>query len=199
MKKPRDFSKVKCYNRNEYGYYASHFHKRDRRYQRQDETNLIEEDLVPTLLMASTSFNKTHKKSSKDAPPNESIWSVKDYDDEDSKFGEIILEEDEGGHDQKYETKGDYDKLSMEDQQIEEKDVYNKGRKPKDLALPVHPMVEVSNHDEKDDQDSCSSKTIDDLEEKEKRGTNRSDSNSLDVYHDNSGGSRKKLKLTTKQ
>nr|GEY61904.1 homeobox-leucine zipper protein HAT22-like [Tanacetum cinerariifolium] len=68
-----------------------------------------------------------------------------------------------------------------------------------DLALPVHPKVEVSNHGEKDDQDSCISKTIDDLEEKEKRGTKRSDSSNLDVYHDNSGGSRKKLKLTTKQ
>ncbi|GJS96102.1 hypothetical protein Tco_0803070 [Tanacetum coccineum] len=76
-----------------------------------------------------------------------------------------------------------------------------------DLALPVHPKVEVTNHGdcdhkhdgEKDDQDSCSSKTIDDLEEKEKRGTKRSDSSNLDVYHDISGGSRKKLKLTTEQ
>ncbi|GJQ95745.1 homeobox-leucine zipper protein HAT22-like protein [Tanacetum coccineum] len=76
-----------------------------------------------------------------------------------------------------------------------------------DLALPVHPKVEVTNHgdcdnkqdEEKDDQDSCSSKTIDDLEEKEERGTKRSDSSNLDVYHDNSGGSRKKLKLTTEQ
>ncbi|GJX97746.1 hypothetical protein Tco_0353544 [Tanacetum coccineum] len=71
--------------------------------------------------MASTSFNKTQRKSSKDTPTNKSIWFAKDYDHEDSKFGEIILEEDEGGHDQ------DYDKLSMEDQQVEE----NKGRKPK--------------------------------------------------------------------
>ncbi|GJY78799.1 hypothetical protein Tco_0484600 [Tanacetum coccineum] len=76
-----------------------------------------------------------------------------------------------------------------------------------DLALPVHTKVEVTNHgdcdhkhdEEKDDQDSCISKTIDDLEEKEKRGTKRSDSSNLDVYHENSGGSRKKLKLTTKQ
>ncbi|GKE62463.1 hypothetical protein Tco_1512830, partial [Tanacetum coccineum] len=76
-----------------------------------------------------------------------------------------------------------------------------------DLALPVHPKVEVTNHgdcdhkheEEKYDQDSCSSKTIDDLEDKEKRGTKRSDSSNLDVYHDNSGGSRKKLKLTTEQ
>ena len=51
-KKPRDFSKVKCYNCNDYGHYASHCHKRDRRNQRQEETNLIEEDLEPTLLLA---------------------------------------------------------------------------------------------------------------------------------------------------
>ncbi|GJW31316.1 zinc finger, CCHC-type containing protein [Tanacetum coccineum] len=131
MKKPRDFSKVKCYNCNEYGHYASHCHKRDRRQQRQEASNLVEEDLEPTLLMASTSFNKTQRKSSKDTPTNESIWFAKDYDNEDSKFGEIILEEDEGGHDQEHETKGDYDKLSMEDQQVEENDVYNIGRKPK--------------------------------------------------------------------
>ncbi|GJT60025.1 hypothetical protein Tco_0541276 [Tanacetum coccineum] len=76
-----------------------------------------------------------------------------------------------------------------------------------DLALPVHPKVEVTNHgdcdhkhdEEKYDQDSCSYKTIDDLEEKENRGTKRSDSSNLDVYHDNSDGSRKKLKLTTEQ
>ncbi|GKE35627.1 homeobox-leucine zipper protein HAT22-like protein, partial [Tanacetum coccineum] len=58
-----------------------------------------------------------------------------------------------------------------------------------DLALPVHLNV----------KDSCRSKTIDDLKDKEKRGTKRSDSSNLDVYHDNSGGSRKKLKLTTEQ
>ncbi|GKA12279.1 zinc finger, CCHC-type containing protein [Tanacetum coccineum] len=63
--------------------------------------------LEPTLLMASTSFNKTQRKSSKDTPTNKSIWFAKDYDHEDSKFGEIILEEDEGGHDQ------DYDKLNL--------------------------------------------------------------------------------------
>ncbi|GJW38184.1 hypothetical protein Tco_0064029 [Tanacetum coccineum] len=76
-----------------------------------------------------------------------------------------------------------------------------------DLALPVHPKVEVTNHgdcdhkyeEEKYDQDSCSSKTIDDLEDKEKRGTKRSDSSNLVVYHDNSDGSRKKLTLTTEQ
>ncbi|GKB80314.1 pentatricopeptide repeat-containing protein ELI1, chloroplastic [Tanacetum coccineum] len=107
MKKPRDFSKVKCYNCNEYGHYASHCHKRDRRQQRQEASNLVEEDLEPTLLMASTSFNKTQRKSSKDTPTNESIWFAKDYDDEDSKFREIILEEDEEGHDQ------DYDKLNF--------------------------------------------------------------------------------------
>ncbi|GJT60020.1 homeobox-leucine zipper protein HAT22-like protein [Tanacetum coccineum] len=64
-----------------------------------------------------------------------------------------------------------------------------------DLALPVHPKVEVTNHgdcdhkhdEEKYDQDSCSCKTIDDLEEQENRGTKRSDSSNLDVYHDNSG------------
>ncbi|GKA98306.1 zinc finger, CCHC-type containing protein [Tanacetum coccineum] len=121
MRKPRDFSKVKCYNCNEYGHYASHCRKRDQRQQRREASNLVEEDLEPTLLMASTSFNKTQRKSSKDTPTNKSIWFAKDYDHEDSKFGEIILEEDEGGHDQ------DYDKLSMEDQQVEE----NKGRKPK--------------------------------------------------------------------
>ncbi|GJS33129.1 zinc finger, CCHC-type containing protein [Tanacetum coccineum] len=105
MKKPRDFSNVKCYNCNEYGHYASHCRKRDQRQQRQEASNLVEEDLEPTLLMASTSFNKTQKKSSKDTPTNKSIWFAKDYDHEDSKFGEIILEEDKEGHDQ------DYDKL----------------------------------------------------------------------------------------
>ncbi|GKB04205.1 homeobox-leucine zipper protein HAT22-like protein [Tanacetum coccineum] len=76
-----------------------------------------------------------------------------------------------------------------------------------DLALSVHPKVEVTNHgdcdhkhdEEKYDKDSCSCKNIDDLEEKENRGTKRSDSSNLDVYHDNSGGSRKKLKLTIEQ
>ncbi|GKB58278.1 zinc finger, CCHC-type containing protein, partial [Tanacetum coccineum] len=106
MEKPRDFSKVKCYNCNEYGHYASHCRKRDQRQQRQEASNLVEEDLEPTLLMASTSFNKTQKKSSKDTPTNKSIWFAKDYDHEDSKFGEIILEEDKEGHDQ------DYDKLN---------------------------------------------------------------------------------------
>ncbi|GJY88742.1 zinc finger, CCHC-type containing protein [Tanacetum coccineum] len=121
MRKPRDFSKVKCYNCNEYGHYASHCRKRDQRQQRREASNLVEEDLEPTLLMASTSFNKTQRKSSKDTPTNKSIWFAKDYDHEDSKFGEIILEEDKEGHDQ------DYDKLSMEDQQARE----NNERKPK--------------------------------------------------------------------
>ncbi|GJY92006.1 retrovirus-related pol polyprotein from transposon TNT 1-94 [Tanacetum coccineum] len=71
--------------------------------------------------MASTSFNKTQRKSSKDTPTNKSIWFAKDYDDKDSKFGEIILEEDKERLDQ------DYDKPSMEDQLIKE----NNGRKPK--------------------------------------------------------------------
>ncbi|GJX06734.1 zinc finger, CCHC-type containing protein [Tanacetum coccineum] len=114
MKKPRDFSNVKCYNCNEYGHYASHCHKRDQRQQRREASNLVEEELEPTLLMASTSFNKTQRKSSKDTPRYESIRFSKDYDDKDSKFGESILEEDEEGHDQ------DYDKLSMEDQQVKE-------------------------------------------------------------------------------
>ncbi|GJX57967.1 zinc finger, CCHC-type containing protein [Tanacetum coccineum] len=121
MRKPRDFSKVKCYNCNEYGHYASHCRKRDQRQQRREASNLVEEDLEPTLLMASTSFNKTQKKSSKDTPTNKSIWFAKDYDHEDSKFGEIILEEDKEGHDQ------EHDKLSVEDQQIEE----NNRRKPR--------------------------------------------------------------------
>ncbi|GKC33246.1 hypothetical protein Tco_1040540 [Tanacetum coccineum] len=69
--------------------------------------------------MASTSFNKTQRKSSKDTPTNKSIWFANDYDHQDSKFGEIILEEDKEGHDQ------EHDKLSVEDQQIEE----NNGRK----------------------------------------------------------------------
>ncbi|GJU80138.1 RNA-directed DNA polymerase, eukaryota, reverse transcriptase zinc-binding domain protein, partial [Tanacetum coccineum] len=94
MRKPRDFSKVKCYNYNEYGHYASHCHKRDQRQQRREASNLVEEELEPTLLMASTSFNKTQRKSSKDTPTYESIRFSKDYDDKDSKFGESLLEED---------------------------------------------------------------------------------------------------------
>ncbi|GJU04853.1 zinc finger, CCHC-type containing protein [Tanacetum coccineum] len=121
MKKPRDFSNVKCYNCNEYGHYASHCHKRDQRQQRREASNLVEEELEPTLLMASRSFNKTQRKSSKDTPTYESVHFSKDYDDKDSKFRESILEEDEGGHDQ------DYNKLSEEDQQVEE----NNGRKPR--------------------------------------------------------------------
>ncbi|KAJ9563347.1 hypothetical protein OSB04_008507 [Centaurea solstitialis] len=48
----RDFSNIKCYNCNKYGHYASHCCERSRRYQRQELSNLIEEDLEPTLLMA---------------------------------------------------------------------------------------------------------------------------------------------------
>nr|GEU42454.1 zinc finger, CCHC-type [Tanacetum cinerariifolium] len=103
MKKPRDFSNLKCYNCNEYGHYASHCRKRDQRQQRREASNLVEEDLEPTLLMTSTSFNKTQRKSSKDTPTNKSIWFAKDYDNEDSKFGEIILEKDKEGHDQDYD------------------------------------------------------------------------------------------------
>ncbi|GKB23391.1 retrovirus-related pol polyprotein from transposon TNT 1-94 [Tanacetum coccineum] len=109
MRKPRDFSKVKCYNCNEYGHYALHCRKRDQRQQRREALNLVEEDLEPTLLMASTSFNKTQRKSRKDIPTNKSIWFAKDYDHEDSKFREIILEEDEGGHDQDYDKLKDYE------------------------------------------------------------------------------------------
>ncbi|GKA49262.1 zinc finger, CCHC-type containing protein [Tanacetum coccineum] len=76
MRKPRDFSKVKCYNCNEYGHYASHCRKRVHR------TN---------------------------------IWFAKDYDHEDSKFGEIILEEDKEGQDQ------EHDKLRLnENEDIED-------------------------------------------------------------------------------
>nr|GEZ70920.1 zinc finger, CCHC-type [Tanacetum cinerariifolium] len=121
MKKPRDFSNIKCYNCNEYEHYASHCRKRDQRQQRREASNLVEEDIEPTLLMASTGFNKTQRKSNKDTPTNKSIWFTKDYDHEDSKFGEIILEEDKEGHDQ------DYDKLSMEGQQSKG----NNGRKPR--------------------------------------------------------------------
>ncbi|GJZ84110.1 zinc finger, CCHC-type containing protein [Tanacetum coccineum] len=92
-----------------------HCHKRDQRQQRREASNLVEEELEPTLLMASTSFNKTQRKSSKDTPTYESIRFSKDYDDKDSKFGESILEED-GGHDQ------DYNKLSGEDQQGHKKE-----------------------------------------------------------------------------
>nr|GEU40152.1 hypothetical protein [Tanacetum cinerariifolium] len=80
------------------------------KFQRKDETNLIEEELEPTLLMASTSFNKTQRKSSKNTPTNKSIWFAKDND-ENSKFGEIILNEVEGERDQEHQTKVNYDKL----------------------------------------------------------------------------------------
>nr|GEZ33134.1 hypothetical protein [Tanacetum cinerariifolium] len=91
MKNPRYFSNIKCYNCNKYGHYATHCNKRN---QRREASNLVEEDLEPTFLMASTSFNKTQRKSSKDTPTNKSTWFAKDYDHEDLKFGEIILEED---------------------------------------------------------------------------------------------------------
>ncbi|GKC30489.1 ty3-gypsy retrotransposon protein [Tanacetum coccineum] len=64
----RDFSKMKCYNCNKYGHYASHCRKKD---QRREASNLVEEDLEPTLLMTSTSFKKTKRKSSKDTPTYE--------------------------------------------------------------------------------------------------------------------------------
>ncbi|GJY64326.1 hypothetical protein Tco_0465786 [Tanacetum coccineum] len=81
--------------------------------------------------MASTSFNKTQRKSSKDTPTNKSIWFAKDYDHEDSKFGEIILEEDKEEHNQ------EHDKLSVEDQQIEE----NNERKPRSLFALRHSSI----------------------------------------------------------
>ncbi|GJS82034.1 zinc finger, CCHC-type containing protein [Tanacetum coccineum] len=142
MEKHRDFSKVKCYNCNEYGHYASHCHKRDQRQQRQEASNLVEEDLEPTLLMASTSFNKTQKKSSKDTPTNKSIWFAKDYDHEDSKFGEIILEEDKEGHDQ------DYDKLrSNENEDIEDTSIVimgeNIGPKPNPIRILIQQISTI--------------------------------------------------------
>ncbi|KAJ9538848.1 hypothetical protein OSB04_031581 [Centaurea solstitialis] len=48
----RDFSNIKCYNCNKYGHYASHCGERSQRYRRQEHANLVEEDLEPTLLMA---------------------------------------------------------------------------------------------------------------------------------------------------
>ncbi|GKE73020.1 zinc finger, CCHC-type containing protein [Tanacetum coccineum] len=140
MEKPRDFSKVKCYNCNEYGHYASHCRKRDQRQQRQEASNLVEEDLEPTLLMASTSFNKTQKKSSKDTPTNKSIWFAKDYDHEDSKFGEIILEEDKEGHDQ------DYDKLrSNENEDIEDTAIVITGENIGPKPNPSNPNPQAKN------------------------------------------------------
>ncbi|KAI3801618.1 hypothetical protein L1987_29727 [Smallanthus sonchifolius] len=73
-----------------------------------------------------------------------------------------------------------------------------------DLSLPLHPKIEYSDHgnymndhDEKDDQDSFSSKTIDDQEEEE-RSIKHNGSNG-NVGINNNDGSRKKLKLTTEQ
>ncbi|GKA16452.1 zinc finger, CCHC-type containing protein [Tanacetum coccineum] len=121
IRKPRDFSKVKCYNCNEYGHYASHCRKRDQRQQRREALNLVEEIRTNVVNGHPQASTGNQRKSSKDTPTNKSIWFAKDYDHEDSKFGEIILEEDKEGHDQ------EHDKLSVEDQQIEE----NNGRKPR--------------------------------------------------------------------
>nr|GEU96550.1 transposase (putative), gypsy type [Tanacetum cinerariifolium] len=108
--------------------------KRDQRQQRREASNLVEEDLEPTLLMASTSFNKTQRKSSKDTPTNKSIWFAKDYDHEDSNFGEIILEEDKEGQDQ------DYDKLrSNENEDIEDTAIVI--RKENIGSNPIRPKV----------------------------------------------------------
>ncbi|MFS7934722.1 hypothetical protein Hanom_Chr05g00395071 [Helianthus anomalus] len=77
-----------------------------------------------------------------------------------------------------------------------------------DLSLPIHPNIEGSDHedhdhtidDEKDDQDSYSSRITDDHEKEEaRRSAKRSDFSNNDVYLDNSGGSRKKLKLSIEQ
>ncbi|KAF5804804.1 hypothetical protein HanRHA438_Chr05g0211291 [Helianthus annuus] len=77
-----------------------------------------------------------------------------------------------------------------------------------DLSLPIHPNIEGSDHedhdhtldDEKDDQDSYSSRITDDHEKEEtRRSAKRSDFSNNDLYLDNSGGSRKKLKLSTEQ
>lgn len=73
-----------------------------------------------------------------------------------------------------------------------------------DLSLPLHPKIETSDHvdhdhkyvDENDDQNSFSSKTLDDHEEEDRR-IKRSVS-IMDPYSNNDG-SRKKLKLTTAQ
>ncbi|KAJ0788416.1 putative transcription factor homeobox-WOX family [Helianthus annuus] len=67
-----------------------------------------------------------------------------------------------------------------------------------DLSLPLHPKIEASddydykNDDQKDDQDSFSSKTIDDQEE-------RKGASNVNISNNNDDGSRKKLKLTTEQ
>ncbi|KAI3811442.1 hypothetical protein L1987_21166 [Smallanthus sonchifolius] len=76
-----------------------------------------------------------------------------------------------------------------------------------DLSLPIHPKIEGSVHDdhdqtqdeEPDDQDSFCSKFTDHHEKEEERRTRRSDCSKNDVYVYNSGGSRKKLKLSTEQ
>ena len=66
-----------------------------------------------------------------------------------------------------------------------------------DLSLQLYQKIEANDHDQKnDDQDSISSRTIDDQLEEE-RGIKRSVSNT-NLYNNNDG-SRKKLKLTTEQ
>ncbi|GKD18939.1 hypothetical protein Tco_1208097 [Tanacetum coccineum] len=70
--------------------------------------------------MASTRSTRHKGNLSRHTPTNRKYLVLLDYDHEDSKFGEIILEEDKEGHDQ------EHDKLSVEDQQIEE----NNRRKP---------------------------------------------------------------------
>ncbi|KAL8191528.1 hypothetical protein R6Q57_028259 [Mikania cordata] len=80
-----------------------------------------------------------------------------------------------------------------------------------DLSLPIHPKIEGSDHEDhdqmhdeeqKDDEDSIGSKISDHVSEKdeERRSTKRSDFSNSDIYVDNnSGGSRKKLKLSGEQ
>ena len=91
----------------------------------------MEEDLEPQLLMASTSFNNTQRKASKDTITNDSNWFEKFYNDELSKLGKFVLDKDEGIDDQEHEAKEDYEEPSMEDQQVKENDTYEKGREPK--------------------------------------------------------------------
>jgi len=119
----RNVNEVRCYNCNKLGHYASNCRRRPQRQQRQEASNLVEEDLEPQLLMASTSFNKT-------TPTNESNSFANFYDDEDLRWGKIILDEDEGRHNEEHETKEDYDEISVEDQRIKNNDIYEE-RKPK--------------------------------------------------------------------
>ncbi|KAK9055254.1 hypothetical protein SSX86_026336 [Deinandra increscens subsp. villosa] len=71
-----------------------------------------------------------------------------------------------------------------------------------DLSLPIHPKIEGSDYDrdhthdeEKDDDDSFSSKITNQDEKEEGRRLTKGG----EIYLDNSGGSRKKLKLSTEQ